>query len=251
MGRASSNPEVRALLVRYACRAAGQRCYRPQYERLVYGSKAGAAFTPISSISRRRQKNLCTCWPATRIFYMSGIFNSEYWAAHGGELPGWIVGTAGAVRYAFRPDAARAKKLAPRYTATCWAQSITMGKLILSSKRSRNRILPLPSASAIRHNSWISASTKTRHSLRPQSRRTNKFFAGGQFRLEKEDRFFQAAPNNRQLTTKENQRSPSRRMHFFVDNATSVPQYLVCKHPTVNSLGFEKVRSGSRATKSS
>jgi hypothetical protein len=33
-------------------------------------------------------------------FYMANIFNTEYVLAHGGELPGWIVGTAGAVRYA-------------------------------------------------------------------------------------------------------------------------------------------------------
>lgn len=32
-------------------------------------------------------------------FYMKGIFNTEYWRAHGGILPGWIVGTAGAERY--------------------------------------------------------------------------------------------------------------------------------------------------------
>jgi hypothetical protein len=32
-------------------------------------------------------------------FYMEGIFNTEYWRAHGGVLPGWIVGTAGAERY--------------------------------------------------------------------------------------------------------------------------------------------------------
>jgi Calcineurin-like phosphoesterase len=32
-------------------------------------------------------------------FYMEGIFNTEYWRQHGGVLPGWIVGTAGAVRY--------------------------------------------------------------------------------------------------------------------------------------------------------
>jgi hypothetical protein len=32
-------------------------------------------------------------------FFMEGIFNSEYWKANGGEIPGWIVGTAGAVRY--------------------------------------------------------------------------------------------------------------------------------------------------------
>lgn len=32
-------------------------------------------------------------------FFMDGIFNTEYWKSHGGVLPGWIVGTAGAVRY--------------------------------------------------------------------------------------------------------------------------------------------------------
>ncbi len=33
-------------------------------------------------------------------YYMANIFNTPYWKAHGGVLPGWIVGTAGAVRYA-------------------------------------------------------------------------------------------------------------------------------------------------------
>jgi hypothetical protein len=33
-------------------------------------------------------------------FYMGNTFNTEYWKSHGGVLPGWIVGTAGAVRYA-------------------------------------------------------------------------------------------------------------------------------------------------------
>ena len=36
-------------------------------------------------------------------FYMDGIFNTEYWRTHGGVLPGWIVGTAGAMRYALPP----------------------------------------------------------------------------------------------------------------------------------------------------
>ena len=37
-------------------------------------------------------------------FYMEGIFNTPYWRSHGGVLPGWIVGTAGAVRYPLPPD---------------------------------------------------------------------------------------------------------------------------------------------------
>jgi hypothetical protein len=36
-------------------------------------------------------------------YFMAGIFNTGYWRENGGVLPGWIVGTAGAVRYALPP----------------------------------------------------------------------------------------------------------------------------------------------------
>ncbi len=39
---------------------------------------------------------------------MAGIFNTAYWRENGGVLPGWIVGTAGAYRYALPPNAADA-----------------------------------------------------------------------------------------------------------------------------------------------
>jgi hypothetical protein len=42
-------------------------------------------------------------------FVMEGIFDSPYWREHGGVLPGWIVGTAGAYRYALPPAAGLAK----------------------------------------------------------------------------------------------------------------------------------------------
>jgi hypothetical protein len=41
-------------------------------------------------------------------FYMRGVFDSEYWKSHGGVLPGWIVGTAGAHRYKLPEDANKA-----------------------------------------------------------------------------------------------------------------------------------------------
>ncbi|MGH9678724.1 MAG: hypothetical protein ACRD4Y_02110, partial [Candidatus Acidiferrales bacterium] len=41
-------------------------------------------------------------------FYMDGIFNTDYWKKHGGVLPGWIVGTAGAMRYPLPPGSAEA-----------------------------------------------------------------------------------------------------------------------------------------------
>ncbi len=42
-------------------------------------------------------------------FFMDGIYNTEYWRANGGVLPGWIVGTAGAVRYPLPPAAGDAR----------------------------------------------------------------------------------------------------------------------------------------------
>jgi hypothetical protein len=41
-------------------------------------------------------------------YYMDGIFNTDYWRGHGGVLPGWIIGTAGAQRYALPPKSADA-----------------------------------------------------------------------------------------------------------------------------------------------
>jgi len=42
-------------------------------------------------------------------FVMEGIYDTAYWHEHGGVLPGWIVGTAGAFRYALPAEANRAR----------------------------------------------------------------------------------------------------------------------------------------------
>lgn len=36
-------------------------------------------------------------------YFMDGTFNTPYWQTHGGVLPGWIIGTAGAERYPLPP----------------------------------------------------------------------------------------------------------------------------------------------------
>jgi len=46
-------------------------------------------------------------------FFMDGVYNTEYWRANGGVLPGWIVGTAGAVRDPLPPNASEAKIAMP------------------------------------------------------------------------------------------------------------------------------------------
>jgi hypothetical protein len=42
-------------------------------------------------------------------FFMEGTFNTPYWEANGGVLPGWIIGTAGAERYPLPAGAGDAK----------------------------------------------------------------------------------------------------------------------------------------------
>jgi hypothetical protein len=42
-------------------------------------------------------------------YFMDGIFNTDYWRTHGGVLSGWIIGTAGAMRYPLPPNAKNAK----------------------------------------------------------------------------------------------------------------------------------------------
>lgn len=37
-------------------------------------------------------------------YFMDGIFQTDYWKTHGGVLPGWIIGTAGAERYHLPPE---------------------------------------------------------------------------------------------------------------------------------------------------
>jgi hypothetical protein len=43
-------------------------------------------------------------------YFMDGIFKTDYCRTHGGVLPGWIIGTAGAVRYALPGNATDANK---------------------------------------------------------------------------------------------------------------------------------------------
>ncbi|MGI8813390.1 MAG: hypothetical protein ACR2IH_12825 [Pyrinomonadaceae bacterium] len=45
-------------------------------------------------------------------FLMDNIFASDYWKANGGVLPGWIVGTAGAYRYALPSNAQKNSPIA-------------------------------------------------------------------------------------------------------------------------------------------
>jgi hypothetical protein len=108
--RASSNPEVRALVVGMHAALPDSVAFGHSMSDWLVGVESGRrVYTDLLDFKKKTEKNVYLLASHSH-FFMSGIFNSEYWAAHGGELPGWIVGTAGAVRYALPPDAPRAKE---------------------------------------------------------------------------------------------------------------------------------------------
>jgi hypothetical protein len=110
MGRASSNPEVRAVVVGMHAALPDSVAIGHSMSDWATGIESGRrVYTDLLDFKKKTKKNVYVLASHSH-FYINGIFNSEYWAAHGGELPGWIVGTAGAVRYALPPDAPRAKE---------------------------------------------------------------------------------------------------------------------------------------------
>lgn len=66
------------------------------------------AYADLLKLRQSAQKNVYVLASHSH-FFMDGVFNTEYLRSNGGVLPGWIVGTAGAVRYALPPNASDAK----------------------------------------------------------------------------------------------------------------------------------------------
>lgn len=64
-------------------------------------------YTDLLDFHKQTKKNVYILASHSH-FYMKGVFDSDYWKSHGGVLPGWIVGTAGAHRYKLPPEAHKA-----------------------------------------------------------------------------------------------------------------------------------------------
>ena len=110
IARASSNPEVHALVVGMHAALPDSVAHDHSMNDWQIGVESGRrVYTALMNFNKQTKKNVYVLASHSH-FYMSGIFNSDYRKSHGGELPGWIVGTAGAVRYALPPDAPLAKE---------------------------------------------------------------------------------------------------------------------------------------------
>jgi hypothetical protein len=108
--RASSNKEVRALVVGMHAALPDSLASGHSMNDWSVGADSGRrVYTELLNFKKKTHKYVYLLASHSH-FYMSGIFNSEHWKANGGELPGWIVGTAGAVRYALPPGSSLAKE---------------------------------------------------------------------------------------------------------------------------------------------
>jgi hypothetical protein len=75
-------------------------------------------------------------------YYMEGIFNTEYWRTHGGVLPGWIVGTAGAFRYALPADHSGAQEAETNVYGFLLAEVKPSGEIQFTFKRLQESDVP-------------------------------------------------------------------------------------------------------------
>lgn len=70
----------------------------------VGDTSGGRVYVDLAAFHNETKKNVYILASHSH-FYMKGIFKTDWWRNHGGVLPGWIVGTAGAHRYALPGDA--------------------------------------------------------------------------------------------------------------------------------------------------
>jgi hypothetical protein len=108
--RAEKNPEVKALLVGAHAplpHSFGKNHAMDDWELGV--SSGERAYRMLLDFQRRSGKAV-TLFASHQHFYMPNIFDTPYWRANGGVLPGYIVGSGGAHRYALPPDAPAGSK---------------------------------------------------------------------------------------------------------------------------------------------
>ena len=97
--RATANPEVRAVVVGMHAALPDSLAAGHSMSDYPAGTQSGRqVYTDLLKFNKDTQKKVYILASHSH-FYMSDLFDSDYWNAHGGVLPGWIVGTAGAMRY--------------------------------------------------------------------------------------------------------------------------------------------------------
>lgn len=106
--RNSANPKIRAFVVGMHEALPESISKGHSMNESPGGTESGLrVYADLLKVQKRNHKRVYVLASHSH-YFMDGIFNTDYWRTHGGILPGWIIGTAGAVRYKLPPDAGRA-----------------------------------------------------------------------------------------------------------------------------------------------
>jgi Calcineurin-like phosphoesterase len=101
---AESNPQIRTIVVGMHEPLPQSISENHSMNQFLIGTESGRrVYTDLLKTQNEARKRVYVLASHSH-YFMDGIFNTEYWRSHGGVLPGWIVGTAGAIRYALPPD---------------------------------------------------------------------------------------------------------------------------------------------------
>lgn len=108
IARAEANPEIQAIAVGMHAALPDSLASGHSMNDWAQGEQSGRRV--YARLLKARQKKPVYIFASHSHFYMSGIFGTKEKRTAGDALPGWIVGTGGAVRYALPADASEAKE---------------------------------------------------------------------------------------------------------------------------------------------
>jgi hypothetical protein len=108
LGRAKSSPDVRAIVVGLHEALPDSLSFGHGMNDWAQGEQSGRRVYQDLLKARDESRKPVYVLASHSHFYMDAVYNTEYWRTHGGVLPGWIIGTTGAVRYKLPPEASQA-----------------------------------------------------------------------------------------------------------------------------------------------
>jgi hypothetical protein len=100
LGADSGNPQIRSIVVGMHKPLPESISRSHSMNESAAGTESGRrAYADLLSAQNSSGKHVYVLGSHSH-YFADGVFDTEYWRNHGGVLPGWIVGTAGAQRYA-------------------------------------------------------------------------------------------------------------------------------------------------------
>jgi hypothetical protein len=140
--RAAANHSVKSLVVGMHAALPNSLASGHSMNDWAIGNQSGhRVYTDLQNFRRKTHKHVYILSSHSH-FFMSGIFDSDYWRKHGGALPGWIVGTAGAVRYPLPATASRAKEAKQKIYGYLLGNVHTDGSIDFTFKEIKREDIP-------------------------------------------------------------------------------------------------------------